>query len=61
MRKLNTYRVGDRLHDLRLNETDEPIGTGTEGPRSRLTTGSIRFKVGFTAPQNKSIKVIILS
>ena len=41
--------------------TDKPIGSGTEGPRSRLTTGSIRLEVGVSAPQNTNIKVIILS
>ena len=41
--------------------TDGPIGSGTEGPRSRSTTGSIRLEVGFSAPQNTNIKVIILS
>ena len=41
--------------------TDRPIGSGTEGPRSRSTTGSSRLEVGFSAPQNTNIKVIILS
>ena len=36
------------------------IGNGTEGPRSRSTTGSIRLEVGFSAAQNPNIKVIIL-
>ena len=41
--------------------TDGPIGSGTEGPRSRSTTGSLRLEIGFAAPQNTNIKVIILS
>ena len=41
--------------------TDGPIGSGTDGPRSRSTTGSIRLEVGFAAVQNTNIKVIILS
>ena len=41
--------------------TDEPIGSGTESPRSRSTTNSIRLEVGFAALQNTNIKVIILS
>ena len=41
--------------------TDGPIGSGTEGPRSLSTTGSIRLEVGFSAPQHTNIKVIILS
>ena len=40
--------------------TDGPIGSGTEGPRSRSTTGPLRLEVGFSAPQNTNIKVIIL-
>ena len=41
--------------------TDGAIGSDTEGPRSRSTTGSFRFEVYFSAPQNTNIKVIILS
>jgi len=41
--------------------TDGPIGSGTEGPRSRSTTGAVRLEVGFAAAQNTNIKVIVLS
>jgi len=41
--------------------TDGPIGSGTEGPRYRSTTGSVRLEIGFAAPQNTNIKVIVLS
>ena len=41
--------------------TDGPIGSFTKGPRSRSTNGSLRFEVGFAAPQNTNIKVIIFS
>ena len=40
--------------------TDGPIGSGTEGPRSKSTTGSVRLEIGFSAAQNRNIKVIVL-
>jgi len=41
--------------------TDGPIGSGTEGPRSRATTGSLRLEIRFAAPQASNIKVIVYS
>ena len=40
--------------------TDGPVGPGTEGPRSKSTTGSIRLEIGFSAAKNRNIKVIVL-
>ena len=40
--------------------TDGLIGSGTKGPRFRVTTGSLRLEIGFAAPQNTKIKLIIL-
>ena len=43
-----------------FNVTKEPIGSGTEGPRSRSTTGFIRLEVGYAESQNTNIKVLLL-
>ena len=55
---LTKWANGYTIYDFKV--TDGPIGSGTEGPRSRSTTGSFRLEVGFAAPQNTNIKVIII-
>jgi hypothetical protein len=41
--------------------TDGPIGTGTEGPRSRAYEGSFRLEITFAANLGHNIKVVVLS
>ena len=53
------WATGYTLYAFKV--TDGPIGSGTEGPRSRSNTGSIRLEIGFAAGVNHNIKVIILS
>ena len=40
--------------------TDGPVGSGTEGPRSKSTTSSVRLEIGFSAAQNSNTKVILM-
>ena len=49
---------GFTLYSFKI--TDGPVGSGTEGPRSKSTTGSIRLEVGFSSAQATNIKVIVL-
>ena len=39
--------------------TDGPVGSGTEGPRSKSTSGSVRLEIGFAAAAAANIKVIV--
>jgi hypothetical protein len=41
--------------------TDGPIGSGTEGPRSRAGKGNIRLDIAFSAGNAENIKVIVYS
>jgi len=41
--------------------TDGPIGSGTEGPRSRASEGVIGLNIGFATAPTSNVKVIVFS
>ena len=67
------YNIGDKALSLTPTEwangftfyafkvTDGPIGSGADSPRSPIPTGDLKVSIGFSAPNNHNIKVVVLA
>ena len=53
----NEWANGYTLYAFKI--TDGPVGSGTKGPRSKSSSGSVRLEIGFVAAAAANIKMIV--